>query len=402
MKLIKNVDIFDGKNDVLKRKHHIVIENNLVKEITQGDICENSFEEVIDGTGYTAMPGMVDAHVHLGFMFTNPSIDYDIAFSTFAAHEMLLNGFTTVRDAGGIVQGLKKIFDQGILPGPRIFPSNSCLTQTCGHGDMVDHSLREIQYKVPTFSVLTDGVDEVIRGAREQFYKGASQIKIMAGGGCSSKHDPLMTVQFTYNEMKAAVDVAKDYGTYVMAHLYSPEAMFRAGKAGVKSFEHAHLMNEEAAKMIASEGIFVSPMPDFSKPLLPGFEPSPKTIPVRENTPVMAELIDKYKIKFLFGTDFMIMATESRPTESDDLRYYKKKFGTFKTLLSATGNCYDLFKLSTYQNPYSEGKIGVLEEGSFADILLIDGNPLDDIEILSDRNNIKLIMKDAKIYKNTI
>lgn len=402
-KLIKNVNVFDGKNSVLQMAKNIIIEENIVKEITSGEVSEEQFEEIIDGKNLVAMPGMVDAHVHLGYTFMADSfIDYDLAISAAVSEKVLMKGFTTVRDAGGIVQGLKKAFDQEVLAGPRIFPSNSCITQTCGHGDMYDHSVRELQYKIPTFSVLADGVPEVIRGVREQFYKGASQIKIMAGGGCSSKHDPLQTIQFSYDEMKAAVDTAADYGTYVMAHLYTPDCMMRAAKAGIKSFEHAHMMDEESAKMIQSEGIFVAPMPQFSKPHKPDRPMSKKGQLVRESEPNATELINKYDLKILFGTDLMINAADYEPAESIDLTYYKKRFGSFKTLISATGNANEVFKLSTYQNPYPDGKLGVLEEGSYADILLVEGNPIEDVAVLSDTDNIKLIMKDAKIYKNTL
>lgn len=402
-KLIKNVNVFDGKNSVLQMAKNIIIEENIVKEITSGEVSEEQFEEIIDGKNLVAMPGMVDAHVHLGYTFMADSfIDYDLAISAAVSEKVLMKGFTTVRDAGGIVQGLKKAFDQEVLAGPRIFPSNSCITQTCGHGDMYDHSVRELQYKIPTFSVLADGVPEVIRGVREQFYKGASQIKIMAGGGCSSKHDPLQTIQFSYDEMKAAVDTAADYGTYVMAHLYTPDCMMRAAKAGIKSFEHAHMMDEESAKMIQNEGIFVAPMPQFSKPHKPDRPMSKKGQLVRESEPNATELINKYDLKFLFGTDLMINAADYEPAESIDLTYYKKRFGSFKTLISATGNANEVFKLSTYQNPYPDGKLGVLEEGSYADILLVEGNPIEDVAVLSDTDNIKLIMKDAKIYKNTL
>lgn len=409
--LIKNVNIFDGHNSELRRNASIVIDDNIVYEICKGEVSEDCFDMVIDGAGRTAMPGMVESHVHLGFLFGGASsvstIDFDTAVSAAVARKLLYNGFTTVRDASGIVQGLKKAFDLNVLEGPRIYPSNSCLTQTCGHGDMYDHTIRELQYRVPTFSVLVDGVDEVRRGVREQFYKGASQIKIMAGGGCSSEHDPIQTLQFSFDEMKAAVDAAKDYGTYVMAHLYTPEAMMRAGKAGVKSFEHAHMMDEEAARMIVSNGIFVAPMPQFNKPrneknVVFDKKKAAKAELVRARENTATELINKYNIPILFGSDLMIFKPDYELPEGGDLSIYKKRFGSFKALLSTTGYANDIIKLTTYQNPYSDGKIGVLCEGSYADILLVDGNPVEDVDILTDESNIRFIMKDGRVYKNTL
>lgn len=265
--LIKRVRVFDGTASQLAGERQIVIQDNLVREITASQVSEEGFDQVIDGEGKTAMPGLVDAHVHLGCFFPSTNqLDYAIAGSAAVAKKLLYQGITTVRDAGGVVQGLKRAFDERLLEGPRIFPSNSCITQTCGHGDDdLAHARRDIQFRTPSFSVLADGVDEMIRAVREQFYKGASQIKIMAGGGCSSEHDPIPTVQYSLGEMRAAVEAARDYGTYVMAHLYTAPSMMRAAKAGVKSFEHAHMMDEEAARAIQEKGIFVAPMPQFNK-----------------------------------------------------------------------------------------------------------------------------------------
>lgn len=408
-KLIKNVFVFDGKTDNLTDKGNIVIEDNIVKEICSS-VCEDYFDEIIDGNGHTAMPGMVESHVHLGCTFGgNSSIDYDVALSVDICKKLLMLGFTSVRDAGGVVFGLKKVFDQNILDGPRIFPSNSAISQTCGHGDIgFNHCEKDIQFRIPTFSVIADGKYEVMRAVREQFFKGASQIKIMAGGGCSSEHDPVQTMQMSYEEMKAAVDMAADYGTYVMAHVYTAPAMMRCGKAGVRCFEHAHLMDEEAAKMISSEGIFVTPMPQFARPL-PADSPfvtnkksKAKGDFVRRGEETATALINKYDIKILFGSDVMLFGPGYQLPEDDDLHYYKRRFGDYKTLLSLTGNANDIIKLTTFQNPYSEGEIGLLKEGAYADILLIDGNPLEDVEVLANPENIKMIMKDAHIYKNTL
>lgn len=408
-KLIKNVYVFDGKSERLTDKTNIIIENNIVKEICHV-VSEEGFDEVIDGRFLTAMPGMVESHVHLGCTFGgNSTIDFDIALSVDICKKLLMLGFTSVRDAGGVVQGLKKAFDLNVLEGPRIFPSNSAISQTCGHGDVgMDHLAKDLQYKMPMFGVIADGPSEVMRAVREQFFKGASQIKIMAGGGCSSEHDPVQTLQMTYEEMKAAVDVAADYGTYVMAHVYTAPAMMRCGKAGIRCFEHAHLMDEDAAKMISSEGIFVTPMPQFARPL-PADSPfvtnkksKAKGDVVRKGEETATELINKYNIKILFGSDVMMFGPGYQLPEDDDLCYYKRRFGDYKTLLALTGNANDIIKMTTYQNPYQDGDIGLLKEGSYADILLVEGNPLDNVEILTEPQNIKLIMKDAHVYKNTL
>ena len=418
MILIKHADIFDGKHRELQKNKNLVITDQLVTDIFDGEVSEERFEQVIDAKGKTAIPGLTDAHVHFGHTFIpGAELDYDIVVSATVAKKLLYQGFTTVRDAGGVTGGIKKAIDQGVIEGPRIYPSNAHISQTCGHGDSKRaHELREIQYKIPTAGVLADGRDEVIRAVREQLFLGASQIKLMAGGGCASECDPVQTVQFTEDEMRAAVETASDYGTYVMAHLYTAESMKRAAKAGIKSFEHAHLLDEEVAKMAADQGIFITPMPQFSqkecelshigdlgRPREEWEAPKKdKSKDLREALPRATELIKKYNLKVLFGTDLMITWPFYDPRDSYDLTQYKKRFGSFEGLLAATGNVNDLIKLTTYQNPYPDGEIGVLKVGSYADLLLVDGNPVEDLDILADSNHLQFIMKDGKIYKNTL
>lgn len=412
--LIKNVNVFDGKNSKIKEVCSIVIENNIVEAIEHSEISEENFDKVIDGKGGYAIPGLTDAHVHLGktYMAGN-SLDYDIAVSAKVAEKLLDHGITTVRDAGGITEGLKKAIDEGVINGPRIFPSGAYISQTCGHGDSENaHAVRDIQYRIPVHSVLADGPDEVRRAVREQFYRGASQIKLMAGGGLSSRFDPVSTLQFSSEEMKTAVETAADYGTYVMAHLYTPGCMQRAIKAGVKSLEHGHAMDEETAKMIKEFDVFLAPLPQFTqKELEWNHIVIPKNPNPRRKNPAdeivsrieqTTELIVKYDLKILFGTDMMITYPQYEPRASLDIAEYKKRFGSFKGLLAATGNFNDIVKLTTYQNPYPDGEVGVLAEGSYADILIVNGNPAADLDILSDTENLLLIMKDGKIHKNKL
>ena len=267
-KLIKNAAVFDGHSSGLAQGKKIVIEDDIVTEITADEVSEENFDEVFDGTGMVAMPGMTDAHVHMGCLFAKGEfpVDYATVLTVAKCKNALMAGFTTFRDAGSVSEGLKLAFDEGVLPGPRIYPCGAYISQTCGHGDSeYAHTYRDIQYRHPSSTVLADGVPEIIRAVREQFYRGASHIKLMAGGGCMSSCDPIETVQFTAEEMKAACDVAADYGTYVMAHLYTPKAILRALGAGVRSLEHAHLIDETAAEQVAAAGAFLNPMPQFKK-----------------------------------------------------------------------------------------------------------------------------------------
>ena len=423
-KLIINANVFDGRHPELKENAKIVIENNLVKEIVQGDISTENFDEIIDAKNLTVIPGLTDAHVHVSHSGGGPSPDENIVRSVRFAKDMLLRGFTTVRDAGGITYGLKVNIDNGYLDGPRIYPSNAYISQTSGHGDIresrAERRITDGIYSSPGLnsraSLIADGVPEVLRAVRENLFLGASQIKIMAGGGCSSNYDPIQTVQFTFEEMKAAADAAADYGTYVMAHLYTSKSIQRAARAGIKSFEHTNLMDDEAAELLASlPDIWVMPGPQFSRQRP---QPDLSTLADAERERFLklkqkgefvsageakaTEAINKYNLNIVFGTDSFGDPDLVDKYQLEDFIYFKKRFGNWKTLLAATGNINELIKLTTYQNPYPDGKIGVLEEGSYADILVIDGNPVEDVSVLADRNNIKLIMKDAKIYKNTL
>lgn len=419
-KLIKHADLFDGKNEKLKENVNIVIENNLVKEVFSGEISEENFDEIIDASGLTAIPGLTDAHVHVSHNQSDRNyearVDEMAVRSTRVAKDMLLRGFTTIRDAGGVTYGLKKNIDNGFIDGPRIYPSNAYISQTCGHADKrhspIAEHLPDGSWTSPTLqqhlNYVADGPAEVLRAVREQFILGASQIKIMAGGGVSSTYDPIQTVQFTYEEMKAAVDAAKDFGTYVMAHLYTPASIQRAVKAGVKSLEHTNLMDDETAKIISETAdVWVMPGPQFGRPIESHGDNQPESILkkaafVRAGEEIATEAINKYNLNIVFGTDSFGDPDYIEKHQLEDFSYFKKRFGSFKGLVAATGNVYELTKLTTYQNPYPDGKIGVLEEGSYADILLVKGNPVIDLDILADEDNIKLIMKDAKVYKNIL
>ncbi len=424
--LIQNAEVFDGKHEVLIHRAHIIIQDNHVEEISIGEVSPESFDRVIDAKGNVAIPGLIDSHVHLSSTATNQDslrVDEIAVKSTRIAKDMLLRGFTTVRDAGGITYGLKKCIDSGIVDGPRIYPSNGFISQTCGHGDCRSSRAQVVlptgehisPYMRSGGSVIADGVPEMLKAVREQLFLGASQIKLMVGGGFASRYDPIQTVQFTYEEMKAAVDASADFGTYVMAHLYTPQSMQRAAKAGIKSFEHATFMDDETARIIRDNEIWVCPCPQFkreedyeqihsekisfSKANAHSDDAFSKAA---RNPAQFDELIHKYQIPIVFGTDCAFGFDFMEKNQLNDFRYYKKRFGSFEGLKSATGNAHELIKLTTYQNPYSDGKLGVLEKGSYADLLVVRGNPAADLDVLSGKENMLLIMKDGKLYKNDL
>lgn len=419
MQLIENATVFDGYHETLKEKANIVIADGLVREITHQPVATENFSEVIDASDRVVIPGLVDAHVHLAFTSLRDNTkrpDELLVRSTRFAREMLLRGFTTVRDAGGAIYGLKAGIDTGFAEGPRIFPSYRGISQTGGHGDsrsnralprtgledQLSPFLRDNPY------VTADGIPEVLRATREQLFLGASQIKVFVGGGLSSRFDPMWSVQYTQDELRAVVETTGHFGTYVMAHVYTSEGMQHAAKAGIRCFEHATLLDEETARIVQDQGIWLCGGPQFGAP----FEDVPAGLEkiakhyerLHQGEIIQSELINKYDIPVLFGTDAMRDENNNIAVKQlADLAGFKRRFGSLKGLRSATGNFFRINQeLNQMCNPYPDGKVGVLEGGSFADLLIVEGNPVQDLDVLTDVDNIKVVMKEGTVYKNTL
>ncbi|CDT72833.1 conserved hypothetical protein [Vibrio coralliirubri] len=418
-KLITNANVFNGVDNNLIENVSILIEDNLITQI--GEIDPRIADETIDAQGGTVMPGLIDAHVHITLSAPFNVIDTmtreEVAIrSAKISQEMLMRGFTTIRDVAGNTLGLKNSIDKGYATGPRILPSMAAISQTCGHSDYRQNQAQERlanghedspMMKLGAMKV-ADGRSEVLKAVREQLFMGASQIKIMAGGGASSTFDPLDTLQFTSEEMKAAVDAASDYGTYVAAHIHTSDAMRRAAEAGVMSFEHATIMDDDIAEIIKDKGIWVIPSYFTSSLIaerkipLPNEETYRKTERVGKAMFKSAELIKKYDIQNIaFGTD-CVGETNVHATQLNELGAIEQVFDTITALRMATSNCGRLFEMSTYQHPYQEGKLGQIVEGAYADLLIIDGNPLESVACVANTETQKLIMKDGKVYKNTL
>ncbi|GIU11429.1 MULTISPECIES: amidohydrolase family protein [unclassified Shewanella] len=420
-KLIINANVFNGTDNQLLENVAVLVEDNLISKIThQGGIDLSVADEVIDAKGGTVMPGLMDAHVHITLSAPFNVIDTmtreEVAIrSARISEEMLMRGFTTVRDVAGNTLGLKNSIDNGYAKGPRILPSMAAVSQTCGHSDYRQNQAQERigqhedspMMKQGSMKV-ADGRSEVLKAVREQLFMGASQIKIMAGGGASSTFDPLDTLQFTLDEMKAAVEAATDYGTYVAAHIHTADAMRRAAEAGVMSFEHATIMDDDIAKTIKDKGIWVIPSYFTSSLIaerkipLPNEETYRKTERVGKAMLKSAELIKKYQIdNIAFGTDCVGEASV-HATQLNELGAIEQTFDTITALRMVTSNCGRLFEMSTYQHPYQEGRLGQVVEGAYADLLIIDGNPLEGVACVADTSKQKVIMKDGIIYKNTL
>ena len=413
--LIKNANVWNGTNETLLPNYDVLIIDNLISEVAQ-EILEPQGAVVIDATGKTLIPGLSDAHVHLSINST--AIDdedplYIAIRSAKAAESFLMMGFTTVRDLGGPVMGLKRTIDEGLVPGPRIYPSGAFISQTSGHGDFRSpedphpYWSDASQQQAQRWGFIVDGVPEVLKASRENLKNGASQLKVMAGGGISSDYDPIHSVQFTPDELEAAVMAAADWDTYVTVHAYNATGIMRALEAGVKCIDHGHLINEEAMQMLKEKDAWLVPQSYWN--LRP--DPDPDTVPaarlkkiqqVRAGATNEMELAKKYDVNLAFGTD----AYGPLGREQNALLEFTSRvrwYTPVEVLKQATSENARLFSLSGQINPYSEGKLGVIEEGAYADLLVYDGNPIEDIQVIVDfEEHLKLIMKDGKIFKNEL
>jgi imidazolonepropionase-like amidohydrolase len=327
------------------------------------------------------------------------------------ATDTLLRGFTTVRDLGGPTFGLKRAIDEGIVAGPRIFPSGAIITVTSGHGDFRQlFELPRVLGGPPTrmealgASMVADSPDEVRVRVREQLMLGATQIKLTAGGGVASPYSPLDVSTFTEPELRAAVEAAENWGTYVTVHAYTPATIQRSIAAGVKCIEHGHLIDESTAKMMAERDIWLSiqPFPDEMADVFPpGSEERNKANEVLAATETAYGLAKKYRLKTAFGTDILFSQALAQ-RQGALLAMLARWYTPAEALVMATGTNAQLLAMSGKRTPYP-GKLGVVEEGALADLLLVDGDPLKNIKLIADpAKNFVVIMKDGKIYKNLI
>ncbi len=417
--LINNVQIFNGK-DEKTTTGNVLIVGNLISKISTTPIPINKSGDVqiIDGKGKFLMPGLIDAHVHT-MMESIPmqvammaDIGYVNLLAASAAEKQLLRGFTSVRDLGGNSLSLKIAIDQGLAKGPRIYPSGATISQTGGHGDfgLPTDVPRQIggplSYMEKTgMTIIADGADQVLMRTREQLRQGASQIKLMAGGGVTSNYDPLDVAQYSDEEFKAAVLAAENWGTYVTVHAYTPKAITTAINAGVKCIDHGQLIDEPTARLMAEKGIWLSLQPflddEDSNPHPEGSANRKKQLEMSSGTENAYALAKKYKIKTAWGTD-VLFDPKIAARQNAKLTKLVKWYTPYEVLKMATSTNAELLALSGPRNPYPN-KLGVIEEGAYADMILVDGNPFQNIKLIEDpAKNFMLIMKDGVVFKNTI
>ncbi|WP_213285101.1 amidohydrolase family protein [Bradyrhizobium sp. sGM-13] len=416
--LFQNVRIFDGRSDTLSASSNVLIRDKKIEKISPVAITADVARAVvIDGRGRVLMPGLIDMHWHAMMARLTPAAALgDVAYNNIVAADeaadTLMRGFTTVRDLGGPAFGLKRAIDDGLVAGPRIYPSGAVITVTSGHGDFrqltdLPRTIGGLLSRMEQIggSMVADSPDEVRVRVREQLMQGASQIKLTAGGGVASPFSPLDVSTFTEAELRAAVEAADNWGTYVVAHAYTPVAIQRAIAAGVKCIEHGHLMDDATAKLMAEKGIWLSPQPFFddedATPLPPGSEERAKQLQVISGTDTVYALAKQYRLKTAFGTDILFSQKLAR-RQGAQLAKLTRWYSAAEVLKMATTANAELLALSGLRNPYP-GKLGVVEEGAFADLLLVDGNPIDNIKLIEDpAKNFLVIMKDGKIHKNLV
>jgi imidazolonepropionase-like amidohydrolase len=417
--LFQNVRIFDGRSATLSAPSNVLVKDGTIERLSASPITVDADARVrtIAAGGRVLMPGLIDAHWH-AFMAGTPQMvlmtadpNYLQLLAARQAEATLMRGFTTVRDLGGPVFGLKRAIDEGVITGPRIYPSGAFISQTSGHGDFrfsfevprtvggpLSHS------EVEGIAAIADSPDEVRLRTREQLRSGASQIKLMAGGGVASPYNPIESTQYTEPEIRAAVEAAENWGTYVTVHAYTPRAIRQALAAGVKCIEHGQLIDEPTAKLLADNGIWWSLQPlldDEDAPPLVNPVSQKKALEVFAGTDNAYKLARKYNAKTAFGTDILFDARLTA-RQGAILAKLVRWYTPAETLKMATADNGELMALSGFINPYP-GRLGVVEEGAIADLLLVDGNPLENIDLIADPDkNFLVIMKGGTIYKDTI
>ena len=469
--LIKNVNVWDGRSDQLQKDQDVLIVGNLIKKIGKDLPTSGSYEvdvksgtvkdvgihvgpnaysiqvldeggkaekkevavKVIDGGGRTLMPGLIDMHSHLSIHegMLDGRDDWDqMAIGAISQERMrsyLDQGFTTTRDLGGNVQGLAKAVRLGRIPGPRIYPSGGFLTQTGGHGDVGRWNEQPGAPNILVqngFSYMVDGPDEIMKAARANLRIGATQLKIMGGGGVASEFDPLHMVQFTPAEFEAAVAIAETYGTYCAVHAYHDLSVNRAIDAGVRCIEHNFLVSEDTIKRMKKEGVALScqsiiSLETFANPEQITFfsaDQKAKGKKVNEGASQMFEWAVKHDLLMVLGGDMFGVADGPRQAVNMTTML-KMGLSPVKILKMGTSDAATVIGWCGEMNPYKDAYpdlspeekaekgigLGVIEEGAYADMIVIEGNPLEDITVIEDyENNMKVIIRNGQVWKNTL
>jgi imidazolonepropionase-like amidohydrolase len=403
--IFANCAVLDGTQDVRREDHHVLVEGDRIREVSDRPLHSDA-AVTIDLQGRTLMPGLIDAHVHVIAVDSVLSrlAETPLTLVTMQAGRvlegMLSRGFTTVRDAGGADGGLAEAVEQGLVRGPRLFPSGQALSQTGGHGDLRPRTRSVVACACCEYGAglarIADGVDECRRAARDELRKGSTQIKIMASGGVASPYDPIWNLQYSDEEMRAIVEEARSWHTYVLAHAYTPEAIRRAVDNGVRSIEHANLIDRTTAEHVAAAGGFVVPtlvtydaLHRFGRDLGIAELSLGKLAEVQEAGLRSLEILQAAGVPIGYGTD-LLGAMHKYQTREFVIRAEAMK--PIDVIRSATTVNAALLNRT--------GEIGVVAPGARADLIAVDGDPLADISVLdSDGERLSMIMKAGEFYK---
>ncbi|MEM9393466.1 MAG: amidohydrolase family protein [Pseudomonadota bacterium] len=430
--LFTNVHVFDGVNDARIENASVLVTGNLIEAVST-DPIDAPGATVIDGGGGTLTPGFIETHAHLMLMGPSlPAMESNTTWEDFAIHgarmaEMyLMQGFTTVRDAGGANGGLRRAIDAGQIIGPRFYPSAAFLGTRGGHADFANFTAppgSETNMSRLNLAQEVDNVADIRKYGRNNFRMGATQLKYMQSGGVVSAFDPWQLLAGSPEEIETAVAVAAEYGSYVMAHSYRKEAILNALNAGVMSIEHGFAFDCEVAELMNEKGAYITTN-------LTAFDPGLLTIPAVANVPSSLEKAKSASATFAGYLDNMRECPVKRGFQTDcvgsvdacniQVAYEKhlnnEFFGPYTSMVALTSTGGEIVALSgDFTNPYREGKLGVIEEGAYADILILDGNPLEDFSVTGTGDQwfgadprpdspetIQIIMKDGVIYKNSL
>ncbi|WP_171172171.1 amidohydrolase family protein [Ruegeria sp. HKCCA0370] len=424
--LFTNVSVFNGKDDALADVQVLIEGNKIVQVAASIDAPDQAMN--IDGGGRTLMPGLIEGHGHLALsagveqLLINMYWDEMAARMINRAEHYLDLGFTTLRDTGGWVLGVKSAIDKGIVPGPRIYAAGPAISQTSGHSDyrfpvqknpfygrLPDNSQPRAEIASTLgHGTLADGIDEVRKAVRESLAAGVSFIKLQAGGGVASFADPLESVQYTTGELAAAREEAEHFGTYVTAHAHMDEAINNVLDAGIIHFEHASIMNDSTMERLGEAGAYICPQaylflqrPEDNKSWTNDIQRAKAQL-AYDGVENVLKKATGFGINVLWGTD-VIGPPEVFETMVREWEFRAPYYSNVDLLKQATSVNSDVLELTTFRNPYPEGPLGVIEEGAYADLLLIDGNPLEDIMVMTQpRERFHLIMKDGQIHKSIL
>ena len=405
--VLENATIFDSTGRDPYGPGTVVVTGDLITAVGPADqVAVPRDARVIDAGNHTVMPGLIDAHTHVGavdnsfganFEDNHPGAIYAFSVARIL-RETLMAGFTTIRDAGGCDYSFKVAVQSGLIPGPRIFTSQAYISQTGGHGDMRqrhDRGEPRAGHRLAPRPSICDGVPQVRQAAREQLRTGADQLKIMAGGGAASPTDPLDSPQFTVEEIAAAVYEARAVKKKVMAHVYVPEGIRNCVEAGVRSIEHGNFLDEEAASLMKESDMYLVPtLTVFDLIAERGREQGISEVTIekinfasgagRQSVEIaMAAGVNIASGADLFGQNYGLKAVE--------LELKAAVMGTIASLVSATRTNAELLERSN--------EIGTLEPGKLADLIMVNANPVDDIAILQDEKNIPLVMQSGRLVK---